>query len=149
DRTEVAMTVLSRRAAVPEGAGDVREAAGGATQLRPLSALPAEERPRERLRRHGASALSSRELLALLLGTGTRRASALDVAAALRASGLRGLPSLTLGELESAHGLGRAKASRIVAALELGSRLAAQVPEGAPFFRSPAESAQYLLPRYS
>ncbi len=143
------MTVPSRRAAVPEGAGEVRESAGGRDQSRPLRALPAEERPRERLRRHGASALSSRELLALLLGTGTRRASALDLAEQLLASGLRGLPTRTLGELESAHGLGRAKASRIVAALELGSRVAAQVPEGTPSFRSPAESAQYLLPRYS
>jgi DNA repair protein RadC len=143
------MTVPSRRAAVPEGPGEVRESAPASGQARPLGALPAEERPRERLSRHGAAALSTRELLALLLGTGTRRASALDLAEELLGSGLRGLPGRSLAELETTHGLGRAKASRVVAALELGSRLAAEGREDAPFFRSPAESARYLLPRYS
>ena len=110
--------------------------------------LPPEERPRERLARHGASALSSRELLALLVGTGSRRASALDVADRLLAGGLRGLAARSLGELEGTHGLGRAKATRVLAALELSARLASEGRISAPFFRTPAESAAYLLPRY-
>ena len=48
--------------------------------------LPAEERPRERLARHGAAALSSRELLAILIGTGSARESALSLAQGLLGS---------------------------------------------------------------
>src|SRR6266704_965383 len=72
--------------------------------------LPPEERPRERLARHGASALSSRELLALLVGTGAGGASALEVAGHLLTGGLRSLAALSLGELDGAHGLEQGKA---------------------------------------
>jgi DNA repair protein RadC len=110
--------------------------------------LPEEERPRERLARQGVGALSSRELVALLLGTGTRNASALDLAEDLLASGLRGLAGRSLPELERERGLGRAKATRLLAALELGSRLASEGRFAAPCFRTPDETARYLLPRY-
>lgn len=139
--------MVFRRAAVSDAPAEVREG-GGAGAVRTLSGLAPEERPRERLLRHGAAALSSRELVALLLGSGTRKASALDLAEDLLATGLRGLPG-TLTELEGRHGLGRAKASRLLAALELGARLAAPGSDAAPSLRSPAESAQYLLPRYA
>jgi DNA repair protein RadC len=110
--------------------------------------LPAEERPRERLARHGASALSARELLAVLLGTGSRRGSALHLAEGLLGGGLRDLAGRSLAELERAHGLGRAKASRVLAALELGARVASEGRLSAPLFRTPQEAALYLLPRY-
>ncbi|PYQ20357.1 MAG: hypothetical protein DMF79_10610 [Acidobacteria bacterium] len=127
----------------------VREGGLAPSASRRVLDLPPEERPRERLARHGASALSSRELLALLVGTGSRRASALDVADRLLAGGLRGLAARSLGELEGTHGLGRAKATRVLAALELSARLASEGRTSAPFFRTPAESAAYLLPRYA
>jgi DNA repair protein RadC len=111
--------------------------------------LPAEERPRERLARQGVGALSNRELVALLLGTGTRQVSALDLAEGLLASGLRDLAGRSLPELEREHGLGRAKATRVLAALELGARLASEGRFGAPCFRTPEETARYLLPRYA
>lgn len=110
--------------------------------------LPEDERPRERLARHGASALSNRELLALLVGTGSRRASALDVAGELLGSGLRGLAARSLHDLEGERDLGRAKATRVLAALELGARLASEGRADAPVFRTPEDSARYLLPRY-
>lgn len=110
--------------------------------------LQPEDRPRERLARHGASALSNRELLALLVGTGSRGASVLDLAESLLASGLRGLAARSLAELEREHGLGRAKATRLLAALELGTRLASEGRGAAPVFRTPEEGARYLLPRY-
>lgn len=110
--------------------------------------LPEEDRPRERLARHGASALSNRELLALLVGSGSRSASALDVAERLLGSGVRGLAGRSLSEVEREHGLGRAKAARILAALELGARLASEGRTASPAFRTPDESARYLLPRY-
>ena len=115
---------------------------------RRLLDLPAEDRPRERLVRHGAGALSNRELLAVVLGTGTSKASALDVAEALLASGLRGLAGRSVGELESERGLGRAKAARVAATLELGARLASEGRGTLPALRTPAESARFLLPRY-
>lgn len=124
-----------------------------AVDTRPLSRrlfdLPAEERPRERLARHGVEALSNRELLALLLGTGGRQASALDLADTLLEAGLRGLGGRTLAELEKQKGVGRAKATRILAALQLGARLASEGHAEAPVFRRPEETARYLLPRYA
>jgi DNA repair protein RadC len=123
-------------------------AGGGTFNPRRVCDLPAEDRPRERLARHGASALSNRELLALLVGTGSRAASALDVAEKLLGSGLRGLAGRSLAEVEREHGLGRAKGTRILAALELGARLASEGRDGSPAFRTPDESARYLLPRY-
>ncbi len=135
-------------AARHSGPGLVAEAAVAVAGPRRVRDLPPEERPRERLARHGAAALSSRELLALLLGSGSRRASALDVAEALLGSGLRGLASRSLPELEQTHGLGRAKATRLMAALELGTRLLSEARPPAPVFRTPQEAALHLLPRY-
>ncbi len=111
--------------------------------------LPVTERPRERLARVGAGGLSSRELLAAVLGTGARGATALDVADVLLATGLHGLAARGVHDLEGVRGLGRAKASRVVAALELGARLATEEGVVAPAFQSPAETARYLLARYS
>src|SRR5688572_25996583 len=108
-----------------------------------------EERPRERLARHGAGALSNRELLALLLGTGSTRASVFETAARLADGGIRALAQRSLGELEAEHGLGRAKATRVLAALELGARLASEGRTAQPVLRTPADSARYLLPRYA
>jgi len=110
--------------------------------------VPPEDRPRERLARHGASALSNLELLALLVGSGSAEASAIDVAERLLGAGVRGLAGRSLLELESERGVGRAKATRILAALELGARLASEPRLPAPTLRTPAESARYLLPRY-
>jgi len=72
----------------------------------------------------------------------------LDVAEKLLGGGLRGLAGRSLVEVEREHGLGRAKATRILAALELGARLASEGRTGAAVFRTPDESARYLLPRY-
>jgi DNA repair protein RadC len=114
-----------------------------------LDELPREERPRERLARLGPPALSSRELLAAVVGTGARGASALDVADDLLGSGLHALAARTLAELEGVRGLGRAKAVRVLAALELGARLASDAGAVAPpALQSPQEAARYLLPRY-
>ena len=127
----------------------MREGAWVPSLRRSVQDLPPEDRPRERLARHGAPALSSRELLALLVGSGSRQASALDVADRLLGSGLRGLAARSLGELEGTHGLGRAKAARVLAALELAARLGTDGGAPAAAFRTPAESAAYLIPRYA
>lgn len=110
--------------------------------------LPPEERPRERLARHGVSVLSSRELLAVLIGTGARGVSALDVADSLGGQSLYELAQLSLAALQQVTGLGQAKAARILAALELGARVSGQQREIAPCFETSAKAGRYLLPRY-
>ncbi|HET9315727.1 MAG TPA: DNA repair protein RadC [Vicinamibacteria bacterium] len=115
---------------------------------RTMRHLPAEDRPRERLARHGTAALSNRELVAILLGTGARGASALDVAEGLLDAGLRGLAGRSLPDLTCERGLGRAKAARVLAALELGARLASEGRQAAAAFRTAADAGRYLLPRY-
>ena len=92
---------------------------------------PLTERPRERLRALGAGALASRELLAILVGSGGEGRSAFDIAGALLDHGggsLRRLSSLGHGSLEAVPGIGPAVAARVAAALELGRRLAREGP---------------------
>jgi DNA repair protein RadC len=117
--------------------------------VRRILDLPRGERPRERLARLGAEALSSRELVSVLLGTGARGASVLELADQLLGSGLHALASRSLPELEGARGLGRAKASRLLAALELGARVASDPGGEAPALDSPEAAGRYLLPRYA
>jgi len=111
--------------------------------------LPRSERPRERLARHGPGALSDRELLAILLGTGTRSESVLDVAERLQSAGLHELAARSLPELVAERGIGGAKAARVLAALELGARVASQSGRNAPLLRTPEAAAGHLLPRYA
>ena len=95
--------------------------------------LPASERPREKLLGHGSKYLSNTELLALLIGSGTQEASAITLAGrvlAMTESGLTALKSASPEELISIKGIGEASASKIIAAAELGSRIAAETPYG-------------------
>lgn len=108
--------------------------------------MPSEDRPRERLSRVGASALSNEELLALLIGSGTRGESALDRARRLLAEhgGLAGLASLTPSELSSEKGIKGARGSVIVAALEVARRLAVESLTGRDLFNEPGLVKDYL-----
>ena len=96
-----------------------------------IKELPAELRPRERLRTSGAGSLSTAELLALVLGTGTRQATALEVGATLlgRFRSVGGLAQATLEELVTLPGVGESKAARVLAALELARRLLEPPPQ--------------------
>jgi len=87
--------------------------------------LPPQNRPRERLFTQGASALSETELLAILIGTGTKTENALVLAQRILQSsgGLYALARTSPEEIAQIHGIGRAKAAKIVASLELGFRL--------------------------
>lgn len=108
--------------------------------------LPCDDRPRERLARLGAAALSGEELLALLLGSGTRGQSALDRARQILAShgGWVGLASLTGSELRREKGIKGARACAIEAALEIGRRLAGETLAGKDVFNEPALVKDYL-----
>jgi len=90
-----------------------------------ISNWPPNERPRERLKDKGAIALSDAELLALLLGTGSSNENVVEFARRILSNhgGLEKLASSGLGALSQTRGVGIAKASRILAALELGLRV--------------------------
>lgn len=113
--------------------------------------LPSGERPRERLERYGAPALSDAELLAIILRTGVGGESVLNLATRLlaRYKGLTGLARASLSELKAEKGVGLAKAAQLKAALELGRRLLAASPEERPQVRSPADAAHLLMPEMS
>ncbi len=88
--------------------------------------MPREERPREKLAAHGASALTDPELIAILLRTGVPGANAIEVARKLLKDygSLAGLSRCTVDELAGIRGIGPAKAVQLVAAFGLGQRLA-------------------------
>jgi DNA repair protein RadC len=110
----------------------------------------ARDRPREKLGRLGAASLGDNELLALVLGSGTRRAGALALAnLVLEASGgVHGLAALGSGDMQRIPGVGEAKAAQVLAAVELGRRTLLRQPAGRPQFLTPAEVGRYLLPEF-
>ena len=112
--------------------------------------LPRSERPRERLVDLGAHALSSAELLALVLGAGSARRSALGVAQdVLGAAGgsLRRIAMQPVAALRTVPGVGTVRAVTIHAALELGRRMAAESrDDGAPI-RAPRDVVAVFAPR--
>lgn len=110
--------------------------------------LPEGERPRERLLGQGGASLSDSELLAVLLRTGRAGASALQIAMeVLRENGgLAGLLTATPHSLRRA-GLGPAKAAALLAAVEVGRRLAREELDREPLSR-PVDVARYLALRY-
>ncbi len=117
---------------------------------RTIQDLPSDERPRERLLRNGSHSLADSELVAILIRTGRRGLPVLDMARELlrRWGGLAGLLGLGAEDLRAA-GLGPAKSAALLAAVELGRRLArARLPEREPLTH-PAAVASFLALRYA
>ena len=112
-----------------------------------IKELPSSERPRERLLHYGASALSSAELLAIILRTGLQDENVVRMAQRLLATfgNLAGLARVNAAELQREKGLGPAKVAQLQAALELGRRMLLQSPEERPQVRSPADAANLVM----
>ncbi len=110
--------------------------------------MPQDERPRERMERVGPQALSTAELLALILRTGVKDENVLSMATRLlvKYGGLAGLARAEFALIASEHGLGRAKTAQILAALELGRRLMVESPEERFQIRAPQDAANLLMP---
>jgi DNA repair protein RadC len=110
--------------------------------------LPADQRPRERLAAYGPQALSTAELLALLLRSGTAQESVIRLAERLLAQfgSLKGVATASLAELAQVRGIGPAKAAELTAAVELGKRLAAFVDAPRPVIRCPEDIANLVGP---
>ena len=109
-----------------------------------------EERPREKMMKHGAEALSSAELLAILLRTGTQGRNAVDVGQELLAhcgGKTSALWSKSLEELERFSGIGKAKAVTIAAAMELGRRAFSEACGPGSMISTPIQVYEALMPR--
>jgi DNA repair protein RadC len=111
--------------------------------------MPIDERPRERLMRSGPQALSTAELLAIILRVGIGGENVLTMASRILANydGLSGLARADFAQLAAERGLGPAKTAQILAALELGRRLMAESPEERWQIRAPSDAAHVLMPR--
>ena len=115
-----------------------------------MKELPIDDRPGEKLINNGAAALTDSELLAILIGSGTQEKSALDIARDLTADNgiLKNIALVhDVKELAKTKGLGRAKAALIIAALELGRRIASAEPLVRDSITSPEDGVALLMPR--
>jgi DNA repair protein RadC len=115
-----------------------------------MKELSLDDRPREKLLRHGAASLGDNELVALVIGQGSRRGGVLSVANELLAAhgGLHGLVRSTPDGLSSVAGIGRARAAQMAAAFELGRRALARGPQARVHLRDPCAAGGYLLPQF-
>lgn len=110
---------------------------------------PVGERPRERLQKLGPQAISSAELIAILLGQGTSRYNAVELAKMLlrRFESLEALSNASLAELQEIKGIGPAKAITMLAAFQLYRNLQQEKAENEIIsFRNPAEVAKIYQP---
>jgi DNA repair protein RadC len=103
----------------------------GATYHPLIREMPTDERPRERLRLRGPSALTNPELLAILLRTGSKGENVVSLASRLLThfEGVNALGRVSFAELCAQKHVGPAKAAQILAALELGTRIMSSRPE--------------------
>lgn len=115
----------------------------------PIKQWAEEDRPREKLMAKGAEALTNAELLAILIGGGTTKKSAVELMQeVLRDCGdtLRGLHHMTLHDLLRYNGIGEAKALTIIAAAEIGKRRMMEDCKDIPQFRTGANVLKFMTP---
>lgn len=116
-----------------------------------LKDLPNDERPREKLLTRGVQSLSNAELLAILLRTGTKEDSVMRVAEKLlseyQTNGLASIANLSPRDFSKIKGIGMVKAITVIAAMELGKRLATNPTNERYVIRSPRDVADYMMAR--
>jgi DNA repair protein RadC len=111
-----------------------------------IKELPSNERPREKVLNNGFNTLSNSELIAILLRTGTKQESALQLANKLliQINGLKNILHVTLEELTSIKGIGPTKAVQLLTSIELGKRINQSSKDEKYIIRSPHDCADYL-----
>ena len=112
-----------------------------------IKELPSSERPRERLLEYGVGALSTAELLAIILRTGTKDENVILLSQRIlaRFGNLAGMVQASAAEMSREHGLGPAKVAQLKAALELGRRMLVESPDERAQIRSPADAANLVM----
>ena len=118
--------------------------------IKTIKEIPLNDRPREKMAANGAAVLTDAELIAILLRTGTAEKSAIDIASEMTADGglYKRLAGITrLNELTNIKGLGQAKAATVLAALEIGRRIASAKPLEKIHLSCPQDVADFLMPR--
>jgi DNA repair protein RadC len=115
-----------------------------------MKAIAPHDRPREKLAQLGAAALGDNELVAIVLGHGQARASALDLANALLTAigGTEGFARARLEDLVQVAGIKSARAAQVLAAVELGRRVVTRGSRERLRMTSPGAVAQYLMVQY-
>ena len=113
--------------------------------------MPVDMRPRERLIGLGANALSTTELIAILLRAGVRGENVITMSGKLLAKvgGLSGLPEASITDMCDLHGVSEAKACQVLAAVELGRRAASVNPQNRPVIGSPEDVNNIVGPEMS
>lgn len=115
-----------------------------------IACWAAEDRPREKMERLGTEALSNAELLAILIGSGSRNESAVDLMKRILANcnnNLNTLGKMSIRELQLYKGMGPAKAITILAACELGKRRALEKAAERPDLGSSVAIYEYMHPK--
>lgn len=113
-----------------------------------IKELPQSERPRERMIKSGADKLSNTELLAIIIGTGTKKESAMNLAGkiiSMEDDGLSFLGSALPEDLAMIPGVGVAKSCQIIAAVELGKRLSSKNGKNKIRINSPEDIAVLFM----
>lgn len=113
-----------------------------------IKEMPQSERPRERMAAYGADALTTAELIAILIRAGTRERSAVSLGEHLLAhfGSIKGVACAPLEEMAKVKGIGTVKAGQIKAAIEFGNRLSLFTDGTRPAITSPRDVANLLMP---
>ncbi|MBW2984307.1 DNA repair protein RadC [Candidatus Woesearchaeota archaeon] len=112
--------------------------------------LPLEERPRERLIKHGSKALSNTELLAIILRSGSKKEDVLELSKKLLSeNSIKSLSRKRINYLKNNLGIGEAKACQIIACFELGRRLAAFKDQSNPVIDNAQDIVKLFMPDLS
>ena len=115
-----------------------------------LKEFPTEDLPREKLSKLGAKNLSNYELLAIILGSGNKKESVLEISSKLLLKyNLKKISTLTLATLQKENGIGKVNASKILASIELGKRASSAVSEKSKKISCAKEIAEIFIPEMS
>lgn len=110
--------------------------------------IPENDRPREKLIKHGAKSLTNSELLAIILRVGSKRDTAITLAQKilnLNGRGLRNIADISVEELISFHGISNAKAAQVLAVKELSKRISSIKAEDKIKINSPQDVSTLLM----
>ncbi len=115
-------------------------------EYRSIKEIPEDLRPREKMWKYGPSNLSDVELIAILLGSGTKGEDVISLSRKISKMGWQTLKDISLKELASIKGIGKVKASQIKALIELAERI--NNPFGDTYIRSPDEAYKVVRDYY-